>query len=258
MRRYRLLSVALATVIALALLAGCRTAPEPVEPTDQLVGEPVAAEDERPSPVQSPGIVGFRTATGTVLAGDQVVTLPTGGSPAGTIVPTSTRDDATLYLTRDGSVPSPANNWGGGFTALTPLTVTRLLEGVAVYRMVAQIDGEVSEPETITVSWKHEENVSLPVPRFLVDGRPVIGSVKLPVSDGSVSSGRLVVESEYSAATFYITRDGSIPSPDNYWQTQFADGTYIWSPEPTVGDYRVIAVWQGSKSPVAALRVEWE
>jgi hypothetical protein len=242
------------------VLFGCASGPE-AAPEVAVVEEPAvesAPEPSRPAFLESSDVVEFRTAAGTVLATTGTVTLPTGGPPSGTVVPTSRRTDVTLFLTRDGSVPSETNNWGGGFTPDRPLTITRQLEGVTVYRLIAAAEGFTSDPLTVTVSWKHEENVELPVPRFVVSGSPVIGSVELPVSDGTVPSARLVVESEYSAATIYVTRDGSTPSPDNYWYSGIADGTYIWAPETTVGDYRAVAVWQGSTSPVAALRVEWQ
>ena len=76
-------------------------------------------------------------------------------------------------------------------------------------------------------------------------------------SDGNEPSARLEISCSYSAATVYITRDGSDPSVDNSWRSQLCGGTYIWSPGPTGAEYRVIAVWQGEQSPVASVTVEW-
>ena len=83
------------------------------------------------------------------------------------------------------------------------------------------------------------------------------GSVTIPTSNGGDPAGRLQVACDYTAATLYISRDGSEPTPDSFWKSQVSDGTYIYSPEETTAEYRVIAVWQGTSSPVASLSVEW-
>ena len=105
--------------------------------------------------------------------------------------------------------------------------------------------------------WEHEESPDLARPDLPRRGREVSGSVTIPVSDGTDPAARLEISCGYAAAMLYITRDGSEPSVDNYWESQRCEGTYLWSPEPTAAEYRVLAVWQGVQSPVASLSVEW-
>jgi hypothetical protein len=247
-------------IIALLWLVGCASqepAPEPEpEPTPEV--EPAIVEEETaPGPLEVQGIAGFVTSDNQAFADGDLVTLYTGGSVRGRLSPASTNPDVVLYVTRDGSVPSAENNWGGAIDPERPPVITRALEGTAVYRVVAELNEEYSDPFTLNVVWQHEEDPEVALPEFLVDGNPVTGSVELPVSDGSDAAGRLEISCEYLAATLYITRDGSDPSPDNYWKTQLCEGTYIYSPEPTAAQYRVIAIWQGAQSDVASLDVEW-
>ena len=249
-----------AALILVLWIAGCASQEE--APVAETPEETPPAATARPAPVETDvlaaaEIAAFRAADGTIFAGDTIVELPTGGPPAGRLIPTSARNDVTLYVTRDGSVPAPTNNWGGAIDPADPPVISRPLEGVASYRVVAGLDGRFSEPFTLTVIWKHEESPDLRAPVFLADGRAVSGSVSIPVSDGTDPSARLQITCGYSSAMLYVTRDGSEPSVDNNWQSQRCEGTYIWSPEPTFADYRVIAIWRGVQSPVAALSVEW-
>ncbi len=199
----------------------------------------------------------FAAADGTRFESGTQVTLPTGGPASGRLVPKSADPDVTLFVTRDGSVPTPENNWGGPIDPRDPFVITRSLEGPATYRLVAVSDGVIGEPVQLAVNWRHEESPRLSTPAFTVGGRTVSGSIDIPVSDGSDVGTRLAISCDYSIATLYITRDGSAPSEQNYWRSQICDGTFIWSPEPTAAEYRVTAVWQGARSPVAALNVEW-
>lgn len=259
----------IAGLIVVLIVAGCATqeeapqddevqeqAEQQAEPAEPEAEEQADAEDE-PGPLDEPGIAALRAADGTTFESETVVTLPTGGSLEGRLLPTSTSDEVTLYVTRDGGVPSAENNWGGPIDPENPPPISRPLEGVASYRVVAELDGEYSEPFTLTVIWEHESSPELQAPSFLVGGEAVSGSVTIPVSQGDDPAERLEISCEYAASTLYITRDGSEPSADNYWHSQTCQGTYLWSPEPTAAEYRVLAVWQGVQSPVASLSVEW-
>lgn len=217
-----------------------------------------APETEATAEEQSGSGVRFVTGDGAELTNGQTVRLATGGGPGGRLIPQADDPDATLYVTRDGSVPSEQNNWSGPIDPEDPPLISATLERAATYIVVAVTGETTSDPFLVQVVWEHEENPELAAPAFLIDGRTVGGSVTIPVSDGSDPARRLEVRCDYAAATLYITRDGSEPSADNFWQTQTCDGTYIWAPEPTVADYRVVAVWQGARSPVASLAVSWE
>jgi hypothetical protein len=240
---------------------GCATQEEAPEAPETPVVEEASPEEQPAEPeskaLAEPDIASFRTADGRTFENESVVTLPTGGPSSGRLLPASSSGEVTLYVTRDGSVPSADNNWGGPIDPADPPPISRPLEGVASYRVVAALADEYSEPFTLTVIWEHEEDPEVEQPAFLVDGEPVSGSVSIPVSTGDDPAARLRIACGYAAATLYITRDGSQPSPDNYWKSQRCQGTYLWSPEPTAAEYRVIAVWQGAQSPVASLSVEW-
>ncbi|MCK4515309.1 MAG: hypothetical protein KAU31_08630, partial [Spirochaetaceae bacterium] len=249
-------------------LAGCASQ----EAVDSESGELAVAEETRAEePVvesvevaaaeetllDAEGIAVFETGDGAVVAASGSVTLATGGAETGWLIPASSDSSVTLYVTRDGSIPSAANNWGGPVDPADPLMITRLLEGTGTYRIVAELDGSYSEVLTIYVTWQHEESPVLEAPTFEVAGRRVSGSVEIPVSDGSDEDLRLYVGSNYVAATLYISRDGTDPTPENFWKSQMADGTYVFSSEPTMAAYRIVAVWQDVVSPVASLDVAW-
>lgn len=253
----------LAGVIAIAWLVGCATqeeasrdtTPETGASTEQAGSQP--ADEAAPASLTGTRIAYFETADGTVFESESIVTLPTGGPPSGRLLPASSNPDVVLYLTRDGSVPSAENNWGGPIEPDAPRPISRPLEGVASYRVVAELDGVSSEPFTLTVQWQHEESPELDRPVFTVDGREVAGSVEIPISAGDDPAKRLQISCGYDAAMLYISRDGTEPSVDDNWRSQQCAGTYLWSPEPTAAEYRVIAIWQGAQSPVASLSVEW-
>lgn len=255
--------VKLVVIGAVIVLAGCASQDvveteepaETVEPARPAAGP--AVEDAAPGVLDATGIASFTTGDAKALTDGGSVTLATGGPQAGRLVPASTNPDVTLYMTRDGSAPSADNNWGGAMDPASPTVVTRQSEGTGAYRIVAELDGEYSDVFTVYVSWRHEDSPSLDAPVFEVDGRRVTGSVEIPVSDGSAEEGRLYIRSNYIAATLYVNRDGTDPSPDRYWKTQTADGTYLYSPEPTSASYRVIAVWQDAVSPSVSLDVTW-
>jgi len=235
---------------------------EPTETAEETTPQAPVAEESAEIEVTSTllasaGIAGFTTGDGTAVAPTSSVTLTTGGAASGRLVPSSSSEEVSLYMTRDGSVPSATNNWGGAIDPASPPLVTRKLEGSGVYKIVAEKDGEYSETTTVYVSWQHEESPALDAPTFEVAGRQVRGSVELPVSDGTNKSARLYIASEYVEAVLYISRDGSDPNQETFWKSQTADGTYLFSPDPTAAAYRVIAVWQESVSPVASLNVTW-
>mgnify|MGYP006294362315 FL=1 len=245
-------------------LAGCASqeeapqeAPEEEAAAEQPAETTEPAVDEPAPPLEAPDAAYFEAADGTTFASGETVTLPTGGPPAGRLLAMSANPDVTLYVTRDRSVPSADNNWGGPIDPESPRPITRLLEGVALYQVVAEMDGDYSDPFTLAVQWRHEDTPELAAPTFLVDGREVSGSVEIPVSDGDDPAARLEIACGYSAAMLYINRDGTEPTVDDTWESQRCEGTYLWSPEPTAAEYRVIAVWQGVESPVASLSVEW-
>ncbi len=258
----RVYKLIMGAVLVLAVV-GCASQDE-APPTDEDVAakeampvEPAEQEAAEPDALDEPGIAAFETADGTIFETNTIVELPTGGPPSGRLVPVSSSDEATLYVTRDGSLPSADNNWGGPIDPEDPPEISRPLEGVASYRVVAEIDGRLSEAFTLTVDWQHEESPDMVEPTFFVGGREVSGSVSIPVSDQTDPDAQLHISCRYASAMLYITRDGSEPSVDNNWEAGRCDGTYLWSPEPTAADYRVVAVWQGVQSPVASLRVEW-
>jgi len=239
---------------------------------EDTAAEDTAAEDTAADAevivLDAEGIAGFETGAGAPVAASGSISLATGGADTGRLIPASSDPSVTLYLTRDGSVPSVyltrdgsvpsvANNWGGPVNPANPPLITRQLEGTGTYRVVAEREGIYSEVVMVFVTWQHEESPSVVLPTFEVAGRSVSGSVELGVSDGSDEDLRLYIGSNYVAATLYISRDGSDPTPENYWQSQIADGTYLFSAEPTAASYRVIAVWQSVVSPVAALDVAW-
>ena len=258
---------------AVFVLAGCASQ----ETMDAESGEPAIAEDTvaeeiaaaepavetvevivaEATPLDAEGIAVFRTGDGAAVAASGSITLATGGAESGRLIPASSDSSVTLYVTRDGSVPSAANNWGGAMDAADPSLITRQLEGTGIYKLVAELDGSYSEVFTVHVTWQHEENPVLEAPGFEVAGRPVNGSVELSVSDGSDKDLRLYIVSDYGAATLYISRDGTEPGPETFWRSQVADGTYLFSPEPTAAAYRVVAIWQDAVSPVASLDVVW-
>ena len=222
-------------------------------------GQEPAPDSPEESPSGRPGpTVSFLTGDGTRLTNGQTITLATGGSPDGRLIPQSDEPDATLYVTRDGSLPSPQNSWSGPIDPADPPVISATLESAATYAVVAVVDSVATDPVTVRVLWEHEEDPDVAVPVFSVGGSSISGSVTIPVSDGDDPATRLAIECNYIAATLFITRDGSPPSADNFWESRRCDGTYIWSPEPTAADYRVIAVWQGVSSPVARLAVTWE
>jgi hypothetical protein len=234
--------------VVLLFAIGCASQPEPApEETTEV---------QTDAPDRLAALVGFVDATGREFENGATVTLPTGGPPEGRVIP-QTDEDLTMYVTRDGSEPGPDNNWGGAIAADEQVPISRALEGAATYAVIGEADGELTEPVTINVIWQHEEEPDLDRPEFSVDGSTVGRNVELPVTDGSDPAGQLMIDCNYVAATLYITRDGSEPSADNYWQTQSCLGTFIWAPEPTAAEYRVVAVWQGVSSPVATVNVEW-
>lgn len=244
-------------------LAGCASQEEAPQdaPGDEAAQEQPAETtepaDESAGPLEEPEVAYFQAADGTSFVSGETVTLPTGGPPAGRLLPMSANPNVALYVTRDRSVPSAQNNWGGSIDPESPRPITRLLEGVALYQVVAELDGRYSDPFTLAVQWRHEESPDLARPTFLVEGREVSGSVEIPVSDGTDPAARLEIACGYAAAMLYINRDGTEPTVDEHWESQRCEGTYIWSPEPTAAEYRVIAIWQGVESPVASLAVEW-
>ncbi|MFW6261045.1 MAG: hypothetical protein ACOC6J_05625 [Spirochaetota bacterium] len=249
----------------LVWLAGCASQEEAPEaaPEEETTASEQPAETTEPAaeepagPLDEPDVAYFEAADGSTFASGETVSLPTGGPPAGRLLAMSANPQVTLYVTRDRSVPSAQNNWGGPIDPEAPRPITRLLEGVALYQVVAEMDGAYSDPFTLAVQWRHEESPELAAPAFLVDGREVSGSVEIPVSDGSDPAARLEIVCGYSAAMLYINRDGTEPTVDDAWESQRCEGTYLWSPEPTTAEYRVIASWQGVESPVAELSVEW-
>ncbi len=254
--------------IGALVLASCASDPEVVDEsvTDATPEEETSAAAETrdeataessAGPLEEDGVATFVTRTGASFSNGEIVDLPTGGPAEGQLIPSSSRSDVTLYVTRDGSVPSASNNWGGPIAPGIQRVISRPLEGAATYRVAAELDGEYSDPFTLVVIWTHEEGIELAAPEFRVAGSPVRGSIELPVSDGEDESARLEIASDYGAATLYITRDGSDPSVDNFWRSQLADGTFIFSPGATAAEYRVIAIWQGSQSPVQSISVEW-
>jgi hypothetical protein len=239
---------------------------EPVaEPTEESVEEPVAGPtaesaeivEVEPALLEAEGIAVFEIGSGATVAASESITLATGGAEAGRLIPTSSNSSVTLYLTRDGSIPSAANNWGGPLDPDEPPLITRQLEGTGTYKLVAELDGSYSEVATVYVTWQHEESPALAAPTFVVAGSPMNGSVELSVSDGSHEDLRLYIVSDYGAATLYISRDGTDPTLEIFWKSQLADGTYLFSSEPTAAAYRVIAVWRDAVSPVASLDVVW-
>ncbi len=249
----------------LVWLAGCASQEEAPEaaPEEETTASEQPAETTEPAaeepagPLDEPDVAYFEAADGSTFASGETVSLPTGGPPAGRLLAMSANPQVTLYVTRDRSVPSAQNNWGGPIDPEAPRPITRLLEGVALYQVVAELEGSYSDPFTLAVQWRHEESPELAAPAFLVDGREVSGSVEIPVSDGSDPAARLEIVCGYSAAMLYINRDGTEPTVDDAWESQRCEGTYLWSPEPTAAEYRVIASWQGVESPVAELSVEW-
>jgi len=232
----------------LLFVIGCASQPEPLP--DE------SPETEMGGLERLEAVVGFVDATGRAFENGATVTLPTGGPPEGRLIP-QTDEDLTMYVTRDGSEPGPDDNWGGPIMPDEVVPISRALEGAATYAVIGETDGELTEPVTINVIWQHEEDPDLDRPEFSVDGSRVGRNAELPVSDGNDPAGKLTIDCNYVAATLYITRDGSEPSADNYWQTQSCLGTFIWAPEPTAAEYRVVAVWQGVSSPVASISVEW-
>lgn len=257
----RLVASAMLVFVVVACASDPDTADEAGAEESQVAteesGSESVAETQLVGPLQGAGVATFVTRAGSSFSDGAVVELPTGGPPAGQLVPVSSRSDVTLYITRDGSVPSASNNWGGAIAPGRTFTISRPLEGTATYRVIGQLDGEYSDPFTVTVLWTHEESISLPAPVFRVNDSVVTGSVEISVSNDDDESARLQITSEYAAAMLYITRDGSDPSVDNFWASQRADGTYLYSPEPTSAEYRVIAIWQGNQSPVQSLSVDW-
>jgi hypothetical protein len=241
--------------LVVASIAGCAT-PDTTDVDSGHASDERAARDTAAILMESAG-VRFRGGDGTEFRPDTIVTLPTGGPPRGRLIPASTLDDVSLYVTRDGTVPSAANNWGGPIDPRDPRPISRPFEGVVSYRVVAGLDGAYSEPFTLTVIWQDESDPVVERPEYFVDGLPVAGQATIRVSAGDDASARLAIACGYTSATLYITRDGSPPSSDNHWRSQPCEGTYLWSPESTLADYRAIAVWNGVRSPAASLRVEW-
>src|SRR6056297_8233 len=154
----RVYKLILGAVLVLAVV-GCASQEEAPQTDDEvsagdavteqtLPSEQETSEAEAPEPdaLDEPGIAAFETADGTTFESNTIVELPTGGPPSGRLVPVSSNDEATLYVTRDGSLPSPDNNWSGPIDPENPPEISRPLEGVASYRVVAEIDGRLSEP----------------------------------------------------------------------------------------------------------------
>ncbi|MFP4377224.1 MAG: hypothetical protein ACLFP4_09285 [Spirochaetales bacterium] len=242
--RYRAFLVPIAVLFVL----GCAS-----QPDEAPVGAP---ETQGEGPARLAALVGFVDGTGRAFESGATVTLPTGGPPEGRLIP-NTDEDLTMYVTRDGSEPGPQNNWGGPIQPGEVVPISRALEGAATYAVIGEIDGELTEPVVVNVIWQHEENPDLDRPEFTVDGSTVGRNIELITSDGTDPEGQLMINCNYLSSILYVTRDGSEPSADNYWQTQSCLGTFIWAPEPTAAEYRVVAVWQGVSSPVASITVEW-
>ena len=100
-------------------LAGCASQ----EAVDSESGEPAIAEDtaveeiavaepsaetvETAAPLlDAEGVAVFETGDGAPVAASGSITLATGGAESGRLIPASSDSSVTLYVTRDGSVPS--------------------------------------------------------------------------------------------------------------------------------------------------------
>ncbi|MFW5745508.1 MAG: hypothetical protein ACOC2D_19715, partial [Spirochaetota bacterium] len=131
----------------LVWLAGCASQEEAPEaaPEEETTASEQPAETTEPAaeepagPLDEPDVAYFEAADGSTFASGETVSLPTGGPPAGRLLAMSANPQVTLYVTRDRSVPSAQNNWGGPIDPEAPRPITRLLEGVALYQVVAEL-----------------------------------------------------------------------------------------------------------------------
>lgn len=93
-------------------------------------------------------------ANGTQIAPGKDVTLPTGGdsNPAGRLAVTCNYLGATLYITNDGSEPSPKNFWKSDICDGTYIFASNAF--TASYKVMAVLRSSQSPVTEVKVTWK--------------------------------------------------------------------------------------------------------
>lgn len=245
--------------------------PEPDEPVaaadtaeqPEPEPEPEPTQTPPPDPLAKADVVYFMDGTGARIEDGSSVTMPAGGPPDGRLTVESSSDQVVLYLTKDATIPSERNYWVGPIDPSAPPlaqnagpVITAQRQTTTQYRAVAAYEGRYSDVVTVTVTWELPAEPDLSPPRFVVDGDTLSGEVQLPVTrDGE--QARIAIHCGYAAAVLYITIDGTDPTPENYEYRQRCLGTYVYSVEPGVTEYRVISEFNGVLSELNALTVEW-
>ena len=218
-----------------------------------------AAVTTQPAPQQ----VYFADAQGKPFANDSSISLPTGSPPGGRLYPHAQDPKATIYVTIDGTVPTADNHWALFKPGESGRFISSLDQKTRTYR-IAAIDegsskGAPAPVSTVIVNWKDEGNPVVNAPQFVVDGSNVApgASISLPVGGDGNAKGRLSLTCNYLGATVYLTKDGTDPSPKNFWKSDICDGTYVFSADAFTATYKAMAVLRGSESPITTVTVTW-
>jgi hypothetical protein len=92
------------------------------------------------------------------------------------------------------------------------------------------------------------------------EGNELADGATVTLPTGAPPSGRIYPWSSDPGALAYVTRDGSIPTRDNYWvgELAVAGSQPISSVVEVARIYRLLAVTDEAESDVVTLRVNWQ
>lgn len=92
------------------------------------------------------------------------------------------------------------------------------------------------------------------------DGERLPNGATVTLPTGAPPDGRIYLWSSDAGALGYVTRDGSLPTRENYWvgEIQIDGSRPLSSTVETSRVYRLVAVSDDLESPVATLRVNWQ
>ncbi|WP_455383101.1 hypothetical protein [Salinispira pacifica] len=265
-------AAAAALLVCAALLSGCAGGPASTgeaaaasstksSQQDASAAQPTGQTPEKPAAAPAGPAVYFVDGLGKRIAPDAAVSLPTGAPPVGRLYPRSDDAGAKIYVTVDGTIPTESNNWAAFTGGSSDRYISSLEAKNRTYRIAAVDGSKGSGPiGTYVVTWFDEEKPAIEPPRFVAGGTqlPAGASVTLPTGGETDPAGRLSVTCNYLGATLFITRDGSDPSPKNFWKSDVCDGTYIFSANAFTTSYKVMAVLRGTESGITSVTVTWK